>query len=287
MLNVNTLNYLLLIYKMEQDKIIVKYICPNCQSQQSLRKQRDAAEGLLNCPQCKKALKFVFDTTTEPQQATVRVLTSADIPSGQQRKPAHRETVYVGKAGMPGSGTPDVPGVAGGMGPQGSSRPDKSTMRLVPGAMPPPPPAAFAGAMPGQPHMQPQMPGQFQGQMPGQQQRLLPLNEPVFIARLGGLFGKSQKEKFQLFEGRTVIGRQDPMRHSDIEFSHDPEMSRQSLEIFITPNYVRGNEYRLTVLRSTNLVYVNNFPVRVGESTFLQFGDIITLGNTKLLFDNK
>lgn len=283
---------------MDPNKIVINYVCPKCNTPQNLSKPRDVKEGLLYCPKCKTGLKFFFDVTKEPQEVTVKVLTPADIPANQAAKSKpHRETVYVGKVGMPDG---QVPGAAPQMppaqnAPSAGQNAPFSPKYVRPGDEVPSAPFNAATPNPSRPYpgmMPPASSGgagfmQQQQQQQQQQERLLPLNEPVFIIRLGGLFGKSHKDKFQVFEGRTVIGRTDPMQHSDIEFSHDPEMSRQSLELFITPNYVRGNEYRLTVLRSTNLVYVNEFPVRVGEKVFLQFGDIITLGNTKLLFDNK
>ena len=45
-------------------------------------------------------------------------------------------------------------------------------------------------------------------------------------------------------------------------------------------------DYKLKVLHATNKVKVNDKRIKEGAETFLDFGDIIMLGNSKFKFDN-
>lgn len=62
-------------------------------------------------------------------------------------------------------------------------------------------------------------------------------------------------------------------------------MSRKSAAIIIEEEdgiY----DYKLRVLNATNKVTVNNQRIKEGSETYLDFGDIIILGNSKFKFDN-
>lgn len=62
-------------------------------------------------------------------------------------------------------------------------------------------------------------------------------------------------------------------------------MSRKSVAISIEE--VDGIfDYKLKVLHATNKVKVNDKRIKEGAETFLDFGDIIMLGNSKFKFDN-
>ncbi len=94
------------------------------------------------------------------------------------------------------------------------------------------------------------------------------------------------KDRYRLSEGKTIVGRYDKDLPSDISLKGDNTISRQSIIINIeADNY--GFDYKLRVVNATNIVRVNNQLVRIGEEVFLEFGDVIILGNTKLIFDNK
>ena len=45
-----------------------------------------------------------------------------------------------------------------------------------------------------------------------------------------------------------------------------------------------GYSFKLTVVRATNPVYVNGTQYAVGESVYLNFGDKLKMGSTKLEF---
>ncbi len=93
-------------------------------------------------------------------------------------------------------------------------------------------------------------------------------------------------EKYPLSEGRTTIGRYDPDSPSDISIKGDSTMSRQSVAIIIEDEDGEFT-FKLKVLKAANAVKVNNVQIKVGHSTYLEFGDIIILGNTKFKFDNQ
>ena len=81
---------------------------------------------------------------------------------------------------------------------------------------------------------------------------------------------------YPLSEGTVVIGRQDANVPSDISIKDDPYIS---IETMREPS---GNcAFRLRVLKTTNPVKLNDMSLVAGSDTFLNFGDIITLGHTK------
>ena len=84
--------------------------------------------------------------------------------------------------------------------------------------------------------------------------------------------------------GRTVIGRDDPRCPSDFGIRGDSHVSRRSVAIDVD----RGDEgytFKMTVLNATNPVLHNGRQLAAGESIYLNFGDSITLGKTKLIFE--
>ena len=94
------------------------------------------------------------------------------------------------------------------------------------------------------------------------------------------------KQKYPLYEGKTTVGRYDLESPSDIAIKGDGTMSRQSVVITIEDedgDFV----FKLKVMNTTNAVKVNNIQIKEGRSVYLEFGDIIVMGNTKLKFDNQ
>ena len=86
---------------------------------------------------------------------------------------------------------------------------------------------------------------------------------------------------YPLSEGTVVIGRQDANVPSDISIKDDPYISRRGVSIE-TMREPSGNcAFRLRVLKTTNPVKLNDMSLVAGSDTFLNFGDIITLGHTK------
>lgn len=93
-------------------------------------------------------------------------------------------------------------------------------------------------------------------------------------------------KEFRLTQGSNIVGRfdPDPRSNSDITISDDPSMSRRSIDIFVEYNDMKGFTFRLSVLRATNPVLVNNNPLLIGEDFSLNFDDSIILGKTQFRF---
>lgn len=109
------------------------------------------------------------------------------------------------------------------------------------------------------------------------------LRDKIYLTHITW-FGLRNK-RFQLYEGTTTIGRYDEDATSDIMIRGDETMSRKSVAISIEE--VDGIfDYKLKVLHATNKVKVNDKRIKEGAETFLDFGDIIMLGNSKFKFDN-
>lgn len=109
------------------------------------------------------------------------------------------------------------------------------------------------------------------------------LREHIYLTHITW-FGL-RNQKYQLYEGTTTIGRYDEDDTSDIMIRGDETMSRKSVAIIIEEED-GVFDYKLKVLNATNKVKVNDQRVKEGSETYLDFGDIIMLGNSKFKFDN-
>lgn len=97
------------------------------------------------------------------------------------------------------------------------------------------------------------------------------------------LDGKEQTKKLK--KGTYVIGRQDSLEPSDISLS-DSTASRRSVQIEVHKGSRSGNySFKLTVLKTTNAVFVNNNMLYANDCVYLNYGDILKIGDTALLFD--
>lgn len=87
-------------------------------------------------------------------------------------------------------------------------------------------------------------------------------------------------QKFPLKPGEITIGRKDDKSTSDISID-DMTASRRSVKIEITRGEQSGGYiYKLTVLRTTNAVYVNHNAMYANDRVYLNLGDIIKIGQT-------
>ena len=109
------------------------------------------------------------------------------------------------------------------------------------------------------------------------------LREHIYLTHITWFGLKNQR--FQLYEGTTTIGRYDEDDTSDIMIRGDETMSRKSVAIIIEEED-GVFDYKLKVLNATNKVKVNDQRVKEGAEVYLDFGDIIMLGNSKFKFDN-
>ena len=80
----------------------------------------------------------------------------------------------------------------------------------------------------------------------------------------------------------TIIGRRDSTAPCDVMID-DATMSRRSVSITAEAKN-KGITYKFTVLNATNKVLHNGTPLSVGSSVYLNFGDTLVLGRTKLKF---
>lgn len=95
--------------------------------------------------------------------------------------------------------------------------------------------------------------------------------------------GKFLNDTYALEAGKTVtIGRYDEDKPSDIGIKGDSCMSRRSISLSVRYDDLQGYTYRLKVLSATNPVLLNKQPLAINSDTYLNFGDIITLGHTQL-----
>lgn len=79
---------------------------------------------------------------------------------------------------------------------------------------------------------------------------------------------------------KITIGRSDDKDPSDISIN-DMTASRQSVKIDITRGEQSGGYiYKLSVLRTTNAVYVNHNAMYANDRVYLNLGDIIKVGQT-------
>lgn len=86
--------------------------------------------------------------------------------------------------------------------------------------------------------------------------------------------------KYPLRPGIVTIGRKDRDEPSDISVN-DATASRQSVKIEVTKGEKTGRHiFKLTVMRTTNAVYVNHNALYSKSSIYLNYGDTIKVGET-------
>lgn len=99
------------------------------------------------------------------------------------------------------------------------------------------------------------------------------------LVRMMGLM----KKRFPLKTGTNIIGRKDPDEPSDIEIDGDNAISRRSVSIEVSQSEL-GYQFKLKVLKALNPVKHQNNELAEGSITYLNYGDTIQLGRTKLTF---
>lgn len=94
---------------------------------------------------------------------------------------------------------------------------------------------------------------------------------------------QTHKCEFSLHAGSNIIGRLDDDTEQDIAIDGDMTISRRSVNLMVVGNADEGFSYLFKVIKTSNVVYVNGKPMRMGECVDVHPGDIIMLGNTKLM----
>ncbi len=89
-----------------------------------------------------------------------------------------------------------------------------------------------------------------------------------------------QKMSRVLSPGEITIGRADTYEPSDVSIE-DNTASRRSVKIVVTKGEQSAKyNFRLTVLRTTNPIYVNNNALYADSSIYLNYGDNFKVGET-------
>ena len=98
----------------------------------------------------------------------------------------------------------------------------------------------------------------------------------------GGFFSRKH---YPLRVGTIYIGRKDEGEPSDLQLE-DSYVSRRSalLEVLSSD---KGFLFKLTVKHASNPVYVNSSEISVGNSIYLNYGDVLIFGKTKMTFKKK
>jgi len=94
---------------------------------------------------------------------------------------------------------------------------------------------------------------------------------------------------YELFEGDNVIGRPDGPHHLDIKVEDDSYVSRVHCKVLVSKDFMHRFKYELIDKEgSTNGTYINAYekPLPKDQSVFLQDGDTIQVGETKMVFKN-
>ena len=103
------------------------------------------------------------------------------------------------------------------------------------------------------------------------------------LVMIGG--PQTTKLSYPLHKGSNIIGRSDIDTVQDIAITGDMTISRSSIELDVISQTGGGYSYMLKVLNAKNPVYVNNIPLRIGNSLALRIGDTLELGTTKLMLN--
>lgn len=98
----------------------------------------------------------------------------------------------------------------------------------------------------------------------------------------GGFFSRKH---YPFRIGSIYIGRKDAGEPSDLQLD-DSYVSRRSalLEVLSSD---KGFLFKLTVKHASNPVYVNSSEISVGNSIYLNYGDVLIFGKTKMTFKKK
>lgn len=109
-------------------------------------------------------------------------------------------------------------------------------------------------------------------------------NQPMVGAKLVQLRRLKKNVEFPIHSGVNIIGRMDPELPSDIAIEGDLSISRRCATIEAKENS-QGVSYKFTVQKTTNPIYHNGKELAAGEAVYLNYGDILVFGTTKIRFE--
>lgn len=229
-------------------KVVIDVVCVHCGSTIHMQKKKIQEQCKLVCPGCRHPLHILFNITKDPQ--TYSFLSVAQ-ESQKKENDGKQEEPPVDKVAQKAKKDKTV------------YKKDKHKARSY----------------------DDEIPGEDESEEENHRKKKHPkLRESLFLTRKK-LFGLIA-ERYKLSEGKTIIGREDDDEPSDISLTGDDTISRRSISIDIVPDDY-GFDYILKVLNAANPVRVNGKQIRVGEKTYLDLGDVITVGHTNLKFDNQ
>lgn len=229
-------------------KVVIDVVCVHCGSTIHMQKKKMQEQCKLVCPGCKHPLHILFNITNDPQ--TYSFLSIAQ-ESHKKEDEAKQEESQIDSEAQKAKKDKTV------------YKKDKHKARSF----------------------DDEIPGEDEFEEDNHRKKKHPkLRESLFLTRKK-LFGLIA-ERYKLSECKTIIGRDDDDEPSDISLTGDDTISRRSISIDIVPDDY-GFDYILKVLNASNPVRVNGKQIRVGEKTYLDLGDVITIGHTNLKFDNQ
>lgn len=229
-------------------KLVIDVVCVHCGCVIHMQKKKMQEQCKLVCPGCKHPLHILFNITTDPQTYSFLPVTQESPKKEEEKK---QEEQPIDKEAQKAKKDKTV------------YKKDKHKARSY----------------------DDEIPGEDDSEEDNTRKKKHPkLRESLFLTRKK-LFGLVA-ERYKLSEGKTIIGRDDDDEPSDISLTGDDTISRRSISIDIVPDDY-GFDYILKVLNAANPVKVNGKQIRVGEKTYLDLGDVITIGHTNLKFDNQ
>ena len=229
-----------------ETKIIIDIICIHCGNKVQLQKKRSQEQCKFVCPACKHKLHILFNTTIEPQTYSFFSVSPQEHKDDSKKDENPNNQAAENK---------------------GQNIDKKKTIYKKDKS---------------KPHLFDNIPGESEDKPIAKNRPTL--KDTIYLTRKK-MFG-FVVERYQLSEGRTIIGREDDEEPSDISLSGDDTISRRSISIDIVADEF-GFDYIMKVLNASNPVSVNGKQIYIGEKVYLDFGDIITIGKTNLKFDNK
>lgn len=228
-------------------KVVIEVICPHCHSKLMMKKKIEVSSKIVKCIGCGQDLHIIFDVSKSPQ--TYQIIEESIEDNGKKKG----DTIY--KKNVDSADESNV-------------NQKKKTI--------------YWKKKHNTSH------NAYNDIEDDEEEEIKPkkrrrLRERIYLTHITW-FGL-RNQRFQLYEGTTTIGRYDEDDTSDIMIRGDDTMSRKSVAIIIEEED-GVFEYKLKVLNATNKVKVNDRRVKEGTEVYLDFGDIIMLGNSKFKFDN-
>lgn len=228
-------------------KVVIDVVCVHCGCTIHMQKKKMQEQCKLVCPGCKHPLHILFNISNDPQTYSFLSV----VQNNEKKQEPIQEEQPIDKEAQKAKKDKTI------------YKKDKRKARSY----------------------DDEIPGEDESEEENHHKKKHPrLRESLFLTRKK-LFGLVA-ERYKLSEGKTIVGRADDEDPSDISLTGDDTISRRSISIDIVPDDY-GFDYILKVLNAANPVKVNGKEIRVGEKTYLDLGDVITIGHTNLKFDNQ